>query len=177
MFNPDCTHRYALWRQWVEGGPRLMVIGLNPSTADETLDDPTVRRCIGYAKRWGFNGLEMRNLFSYRSTDPAGLRGHTSMFLDDQQRNLAFWSAAVPNLLNDGGAILAAWGNGGHGHTDSLLHLCRISGTALACLGTTKLGEPIHPLYQPLDARPVPFLSDGGLLCTGPLPTDLLTPG
>jgi len=72
-FSPCSTWRYSLTRKW-NALPLLGFIGLNPSTADETEDDPTIRRCIGFARDWGFGGIVMLNLFAYRSTDPRQLR-------------------------------------------------------------------------------------------------------
>lgn len=70
----DCRiYRYALWRRW-GSGDYAMFIGLNPSTADEANDDPTVRRCIAFAKTWGYGALCMANLFAYRSPHPEDLR-------------------------------------------------------------------------------------------------------
>ena len=73
VFNETRTHRYTLWRTWDSSLPYCQFIGLNPSTADETKDDPTVRRCIAFSKMWGYGALCMTNLFGFRSTDPAGL--------------------------------------------------------------------------------------------------------
>ncbi|WP_368188730.1 DUF1643 domain-containing protein [Aeromonas sp. R7-3] len=70
VFSPCRTYRYALSRVWATDKPYALFIGLNPSTADETLDDPTIRRCIDFAKRRGYGGLVMANLFAYRATDP-----------------------------------------------------------------------------------------------------------
>lgn len=71
----DCrTYRYELWRTWDESKPYAMFIGLNPSTADETEDDPTIRRCINFAKTWGYGGLCMTNLFAYRATQPEDMK-------------------------------------------------------------------------------------------------------
>lgn len=67
------TYRYALWRTWDESKPFAMFVGLNPSTADELEDDPTIRRCINFSKLWGYGGLCMVNLFAYRATDPTAL--------------------------------------------------------------------------------------------------------
>lgn len=67
----DCRkYRFALWRVWDDSLPRVMFIGLNPSTADESDDDPTLIRCIRYAKSWGYGGICMANLFAFRATDP-----------------------------------------------------------------------------------------------------------
>ena len=70
-FSPDKVYRYELWRIWDEALPVCMFIGLNPSTADETVDDPTIRRCINFAKEWGYGQLVMTNLFAFRATKPA----------------------------------------------------------------------------------------------------------
>jgi hypothetical protein len=68
------TYRYALWRIWDQTVPYAMFIGLNPSTADESNDDPTLTRCMGFAKSWGYGGVCMANLFALRSTDPTALK-------------------------------------------------------------------------------------------------------
>ena len=72
-FSPCRRYRYCLSRVWNPKLPSVMFVGLNPSTADEQEDDPTVRRCIGFARNWNFGGLILVNLFAYRSTDPADL--------------------------------------------------------------------------------------------------------
>ena len=69
------TWRYKLWRRWSSAGPTVAFIGLNPSTADELNDDPTIRRCIGFARHWGFGGMYVLNVFAFRSTNPRALRG------------------------------------------------------------------------------------------------------
>jgi hypothetical protein len=69
-FSTCRTWRYTLTRQWSFVHPLAMFIGLNCSTADETQDDPTVRRCMGFARDWGYGGLLMTNLFAFRATDP-----------------------------------------------------------------------------------------------------------
>ncbi len=69
----DRLYRYRLWRSWGSREHRCVFVGLNPSTADEQRDDPTIRKCVGFAKRWGFGAIDMVNLFAWRSTDPTGL--------------------------------------------------------------------------------------------------------
>ena len=68
--SPCGRYRYSLWRKWGPGAT-CMFVGLNPSTADETADDPTIRRCMAFARDWGYGALCMANLFAYRATDPA----------------------------------------------------------------------------------------------------------
>lgn len=73
VFDPTRTYRYSLWRRWDATAPGCLVVMLNPSTADEQTLDPTVRRCIEFAKSWGFGSLHVANIFALRSTDPAWL--------------------------------------------------------------------------------------------------------
>ena len=73
-FSKDRIHRYTLYRVWNEELPKVLFIGLNPSTATETKNDPTIRRCMGYAKDWGYGSYIMGNIFAFRSTDPKNLR-------------------------------------------------------------------------------------------------------
>src|SRR3954464_81117 len=78
IMSEDAIYRYALWRTWGDGKRRLVVVGLNPSTADAVDDDPTIRRCRGFARREGMDGLLMTNLFALRSPDPRALRHHSA---------------------------------------------------------------------------------------------------
>src|SRR4051812_29172166 len=71
--SPCRRYRYELWRKWDEGEV-CCFIGLNPSTADETTDDATIRKCRKYAKRWGFAGMLMLNVFAFRATNPADMK-------------------------------------------------------------------------------------------------------
>src|SRR5436309_3459089 len=73
VISPDGLYRYILTRRWSAEGKTVVFIGLNPSTADDVRDDPTIRRCIGFAKSWGGSTLIMVNLFALRSTDPLAL--------------------------------------------------------------------------------------------------------
>jgi hypothetical protein len=127
-----------------------MFIGLNPSTADETQDDPTIRRCIGYAKAWGFGGIYMLNLFAYRTTDPAKLA-----LVHDPigPKNDEF----LQMYLTPAGLNIACWGNGGKLMNRGRVVVELLGKDNLACLGTTKSGEPKHPLYQKKDLQPIYF--------------------
>jgi hypothetical protein len=152
MFSPCRTHRYVLYRDWLAGRDlrRLMVIGLNPSTADEFANDPTVTRCCNFAKGWGFSGLVMTNLFSYRATDPACIKAAAHPTDTENDRWLLQEAAAA-------GLVIAAWGVHGS-HLDraaQLTSMLRNAGIELHCLGTTKAGDPRHPLYMPRDCQPV----------------------
>jgi hypothetical protein len=148
-FCEDRTHRWVLWRVWDEEKPYLNVIGLNPSTADEDLDDPTIRRCIGYAKAWGYGGLFMTNIFAFRATNPKVMhQADDPIGLLNQECLLSVGVQA--------GMRLAAWGAEG----DFMLRgkavkkLFQERGITLHCLGLTKNGHPKHPLYLRADAIP-----------------------
>jgi len=126
-----------------------MFIGLNPSTADETQDDPTIRRCIGFAKAWGFSALCMTNLFAYRATDPAVMKAEQFPIGGDEN------DLALRSLSESAGIVIAAWGvHGTHMERDAAVKKLVPN---LQCLGTTKEGHPRHPLYLRKDAFPFPL--------------------
>lgn len=152
VFDPQRQYRYSLWRWW--GGPRiewhraLVAIGLNPSTADELQDDPTIRRLIGYAHDWGSQGLVMLNLFAYRATKPPELRVQADPVgpLNDQ---------ALQQVALRGGRILCCWGGDGK-YQDRGIHVANLlAGHDLYALGFTKEGQPLHPLRQRKALKPV----------------------
>jgi len=150
-FSPDRVYRYWLKRTWNEHASALAIVGLNPSTADETHDDPTIRRCVGFAHRWGFGGIVMLNLFAFRSTDPAGLNTASDPVGPENDRVLV-------ELTRDR-STLCAWGvNGSLGGRDvAVCKLLRGLGRTLVCLGTTKGGHPRHPLYVKGDTQRIAF--------------------
>ena len=147
-FSTDRIYRYSLWRFWDSGGRYAAFVGLNPSTADEKNDDPTVRRCINYAKAWGFSGLIMLNIFAFRSTDPKNLYALDDPVGPDNDFH-------IRSASNKAGITVAAWGT--HGE-----HLNRGAYVATIlkhphCLATTKAGHPKHPLYLKKDLKPIPY--------------------
>lgn len=106
----DCArYRYRLWRRWGDG-PQLGFVMLNPSTADAAVDDPTIRRCMGFARREGCDGIEVVNLFAWRATDPTEIRDRARAGVDvvgpENRRHLAAM-AANPKI----GLTVAAWGS------------------------------------------------------------------
>lgn len=131
-------YRYRLTRQWDVDGDVVTFIMLNPSTADSLEDDPTIRRCVGFAKRWGFGQLDVVNLFALRATDPKKLALH-----DDPigPANIEFLRSLDPNST-----LVAAWGANSVVDDWLKMHLFELPG-GLKCLGTTKKGYPRHPLY------------------------------
>jgi hypothetical protein len=148
-FSPCRRWRYTLRRVWgAPGGPLCMFIGLNPSTADETQDDPTVRRCIRYAQSWGHSGLIMTNIFAWRDTDPAGMKAADDPIGPDNDEALCAAASAAD-------VVVAAWGvHGAHlGRGDAVRRLL----PRLHHLGLNQDGSPKHPLYLPKNLNPKPW--------------------
>jgi len=131
-------YRYALWRTWDKTKPQVMVIGLNPSTADETKDDPTLIRCINFAKSWGYGSVCMANLFAYRATAPSDMKASSDPIGTEND-------AWLLKLSKEAGIVVAAWGNDGCYLNRS--HAVRKALSNLHYLKMNKSGEPAHPLY------------------------------
>ncbi|MCC5810579.1 MAG: DUF1643 domain-containing protein [Ectothiorhodospiraceae bacterium] len=128
--------------------PYAMIIGLNPSTADETVNDPTITRCINFARSWGYGGVCVANLFAYKATYPRDLKSAE----DPVGRRNDAW---LRKLAADAGVVVAAWGNDG-------AHLGRSRQVRamipdMYCLRMNRSGEPAHPLYLKAALRPVPM--------------------
>lgn len=147
IFSPCDTYRYVLWRNW-SVGPMCCFIMLNPSTADATNDDPTVRRCIGFARRWGYGGVEVVNIFALRSTDPRALRRHVDPVGPDNDQ-------AIRLAARRADRVVCAWGNHGrlHNRGPAVLAGLVLMGIRPLCFKLTKStpgkpGQPEHPLYQ-----------------------------
>lgn len=136
-FSECKLYRYTLTRRWREGA-LLAFIGLNPSTADESVDDPTIRRCQGFAHEFGYAGIVMLNLFGIRATDPRVMLRHAEPIGLGNDEALLHWRYNCP-------VMVACWGD--HGQ-----HRFRAKRVAdmlapLHCLGETLRGAPRHPLY------------------------------
>ncbi len=147
-FSKCRKYRYRLWRVWNREAGMVTWIGLNPSTADEEQDDPTIRRCIQFAKDWGYGGIWMTNLFAWRATDPAVMKRIAHPIGPEND-------LAIANCANQSAMTIAAWGiHGEHlGRDEQVLAL--IGG--VHCLGVTDKGLPRHPLYVRGDTRPVKY--------------------
>ena len=143
------AYRYKLSRIWDITVPSLRFVMLNPSTADANLDDPTIRRCIGFGRREGYGGIEVLNLYGYRATKPAALREAADPIGPDNETyldHLGAWTARV------GIPIVLAWGvHGGERGLYVARRLARL-GADLRCLGLSRDGHPKHPLYLPTSA-------------------------
>lgn len=152
-FSACGRYRYALWRRW-GAGPGVAFIGLNPSTADHEMDDPTIRRCIGFARQWGFGSVSVFNLFAFRATKPDELRLAEAPVGPENDRWLRN-AGSVERL------VVAAWGvHGSHRGRD---RRARALLPDLSCLGITQGGHPRHPLYLRSDAPLQPFTADPSL--------------
>ena len=157
-FSPCGTYRYRLERRVGPGEGVLVVIGLNPSTAGHEQDDPTIRRCIGFARREGLGTLRMLNLFAFRATDPAGLR----RFDGDRFGPENHWGLTCGQAGPGRKLLLAAWGADGDAFPEHVAYVRSLLYRPLYCLGTTKSGQPRHPLFVRGDAPIVPWPGDGG---------------
>lgn len=151
-------YRYTLTRAWGSGARALFVM-LNPSTADAAKDDATIRKCMGFAERWGLSGIGVANLYAWRARSPADLWAakSTERVGPENERHMH-------RLLNDRATysvVVAAWGAqvtsasgksaGAARRADEIAEL--LGGYNGQCLGLTKDGDPRHPLMLPYAAR------------------------
>jgi hypothetical protein len=152
-FSEDRRHRYDLVRPLAKDGKVVNFIALNPSTADETTNDPTVRRCIGFADSWGARLLVVTNIFAFRATDPRVMKKADDPVGPDNNAALIEWATKAD-------VVVAAWGTHGAFKSRGQEVLDLLSSVAdLHALGLTNHGHPKHPLY--LARNLVPFLWKG----------------
>lgn len=146
------TYRYLLTRIWDTRKAPVVFLMLNPSTADALEDDPTIRRCTGFAKRESTGGLIVVNLFGLRSTDPRALLHHHDPV---GQLNDAF----VRQATDQASTVIAAWGAAGvtGDRGREVTRALTARGVVLQCLGRTSTGQPRHPLYLPSGAVLEPY--------------------
>lgn len=145
QFSECRTWRYALRRTWDAEKSHVMFVGLNPSTADETKNDPTVRRCMGYAKRWGYGGIYMLNIFAFRATNPRALKKCPDPVGPENYRFLQMYHDVA-------GMTVACWG--AHGAFKRQGEFVATMLDDLYCLDVTLEGHPKHPLYLRADLVP-----------------------
>lgn len=162
IFSPCRKYRYTLWREFgtdflFNGGNKMkdgyvQFIGLNPSTADETKDDPTIRRCKGFAQSWGYGAMCMTNLFAWRDTSPASIKKQPNPVGQDNQHHLL-------QIASKSSLVVAAWGaNGSHRQQDlTVRQWLEGIGVQLMCIRMTASGFPEHPLYLPKNLTPMEF--------------------
>lgn len=152
FFSKCYKYRYGLTRIWDDEKDFALFIGLNPSTADEINDDPTIRRCVNYARDWGYGGLYMANLFAYRATNPDEMKAAQDPIGPENDR-------VIKEASEKTAIVIAAWGvHGGHMDRDQqVLELL----SDVYCLGCTDGGYPKHPLYLKKDQKPIKYREGG----------------
>jgi len=155
ILSPCRRWRYRLDRRWTSG-QTVCFIGLNPSTADETTDDPTLRRCIGFASKWGYGSLFMVNLYALRATDPSLLwqKPHKT-------RVGPHWQQHFLDAVTQTDCVVTCWGGFSKGrvmdrrqgqrHADHTLALLHTNNIEFSHLGLTRGHQPKHPLYLAKD--------------------------
>lgn len=149
VFSPCRRYRYTLWREFdMFKRSYVMFIGLNPSKADEVVNDNTVTRCINFAKSWGFGALCMTNIFAFRTKEPRVMKAQSDPIGPGNDKWLL-------RCAQEADLIVAAWGNDGR-YLNRNEAVCGLLDN-LYCLAITKAGQPIHPLYVPRIARPIPY--------------------
>ena len=142
-------YRYRLTRRWDEIRPAVMFVMLNPSTADACQDDPTISRCIGFARDWGYGELLVGNLFAHRSSDRGALRRSDDPVGPDNDD-------ALLDLAQSADRVIAAWGNDGAFMKRNEAAL-RLLPARFYALKLTQRGHPGHPLYLPSGVAPFPY--------------------
>ena len=148
IFSNDRKYRYALIRVWDDEKPKIAFIGLNPSTANETDNDPTIRRVMRFAKDWGYGGVYMLNLFAVVSADPKVLVTCPDPIGDNDK-----WLELFCGISHK---LLFAWG----GFKEAKQRAKEVSSkfTLALCLGKNADGSPKHPLYIKADTKPVQYI-------------------
>ena len=156
VMSTDLRYRYRLSRRWDDDGNNTaLFVMLNPSTADHELDDRTITRCIGFAKRLGCTGLDVVNLYALRSTKPEGL-----WLVDDPigEENDHYLRLHIEMAARRGEPIIAAWG--ANAKQERADHVLAFDGMQTAsAFGFTKFGAPLHPLYQRADRPLIPLIA------------------
>lgn len=147
-FSKCKNYRYTLTRFWNKKLPHVLFILLNPSTADESYDDPTNRRGMGFAKKWGYGGVVFCNLFAYRTPFPEELKKAKNPVGPENNK----W---LKKEAKNAELIISSWGNHGTFLNRNKEVIRMIS--KMNHLGLTKLGEPKHILYLKKSLKPIPF--------------------
>lgn len=149
--SPCGRYRYELTRQVAVEGGVCNLIMLNPSTADAHIDDPTIRRCVWFARLWGYGSLVVTNLFALRATDPKALRAVSESEAVGPDNDGSIFEVAMRANV-----IVAAWGANGelHGRGARVREMIEGNGYELHYLRRTASGQPMHPLYLPRETHP-----------------------
>lgn len=153
-------YRYRLTREWDDARPPATFVMLNPSTADAEEDDPTVRRCLGFARHWGCGSLVVVNLYAWRATNPADLPADE--VLRTGPDNDGWLSQSALDALDSDGPLIAAWGT--RAAPRRVADVLSLPGMGrMTALAVTRAGHPGHPLYLPNGLRPMPWRPVGGV--------------
>lgn len=149
VYSPCEAYRYALTRIWDTEGRRVLFVMLNPSTATEVQNDPTVERCERRARALGFGGFRVCNIFAFRATDPRVMRAQADPVGPAND-------AAIAEGALWADSVVCAWGaHGAHlGRGSAVEALLRATGRPLLHLGLSKAGHPKHPLYIAYECQP-----------------------
>ncbi|NDZ63594.1 DUF1643 domain-containing protein [Streptomyces cyaneofuscatus] len=151
-------YRYRLTREWDDARPPATFVMLNPSTADADEDDSTVRRCLGFARRWGCGSLVVVNLYAWRATNPSDLPGDEGLRTGPD--NDGWLSQASLDALDAGAPLVAAWGT--RATARRVADVLSLPGMGrMSALAVTRSGHPGHPLYLPNGLRPVAWTPGG----------------
>lgn len=152
VYSPCERYRYALTRVWAAEGARALFVMLNPSTATELANDPTVERCERRARALGFGAFRVCNIFAWRETDPRAMRGAAEPVGPGND-------AAIREGCAWADRVICAWGtHGAHrGRGREVEALVRATGAIPYHLGLTRDGHPRHPLYLAYSVQPVPW--------------------
>lgn len=149
-FDATGKYRFKLWRIWDKSKPTITFIMLNPSTANAQTDDPTIRRCINFARSWGYGGIEVVNLFALVSSESEKLLTTSNSIGTDN--DLVILKAA-----SQAAKIIIAWGAFKEAKVRGKDVLGLLYKYDIYCLGKTKEGHPKHPLYLRKDLEPIIF--------------------
>jgi hypothetical protein len=154
--SPCGLYRWNLRRSWDSSLPACNFIMLNPSTADHVQDDPTIRRCLGFARRFGCGSLIVTNLFAFRATKPAEMRAAADPIGGD---NNGYIVVAADQSQRSRGLVICAWGSHGHyrGRGPEVWARLRSLGIRTKALKLTRTGAPCHPLYLLSESEPFDF--------------------
>jgi hypothetical protein len=153
LVSPCGTYRYYLTREWDRHRPCCMWVMLNPSTADARQDDPTIRRCVGFAQGWGYGSIVVCNLFAFRATDPRELANAADPVGPDNDACLQGQIAEASRVICGWGVLAKKWVP----RADHVLGLIRAAGYMPYCVKRTRAGFPSHPLYLPQDLKSVAY--------------------
>lgn len=149
LLSPCERYRYRLWRRWDVATPVMVWVMLNPSTADADVDDPTIRKCKGFARAHGYGGIIVVNLFAWRATDPKELSKVADPVGPENDEHIK-WAVRAPMAT-----VVAGWGSDKSarrraGHVRTLI---RVNGRDIKCFRkSAATGAPWHPLYLPYES-------------------------